>query len=87
LTSEARANLRKLTGKDCSLKVTVTGYVQPTVNKVNDASLSRARARAVVDALRVLHPGAKFNVVVGKDRPIAQCVAAKNRCVTVQVRK
>jgi hypothetical protein len=47
-------------------------------------SLARARAQAVVDVLRGLHPKATFRVVIGRDRLATECAASKNRCATVK---
>jgi outer membrane protein OmpA-like peptidoglycan-associated protein len=83
LTATARAAVRKAGGKGCVGSFVITGYVQKTSKTANDATLSRARARSVVDELRGQHQGSKFTVKVGKGQP-SECASAKNRCVIVR---
>jgi hypothetical protein len=82
-----RSSIRAAAGRGCEGTFVVTGRVQPTVDKSNDVSLARARAQAVVNVLRPLHPNATFRVVIGRDRLAKDCAAAKNRCATVQFKR
>jgi hypothetical protein len=84
LNAAERAAVRTDVGRGCAGSFLVTGYVQPTANKANDATLSRARARSAVAVLRSTHPNATFKIAVGGDTVIKQCIDANNRCATIQ---
>ena len=67
LTDTARSELRRLgtrTGKD-ALRVVSIGYVQRTKSQGNDQRLSRARAQAAADYLRLLGVTARYSVRAG----------------------
>ena len=85
LSNAATRSLRSALGVACTGTVTVTGYVQPTKDTANDVRLARARAQAVVNAVKAQHPDATFRVAVGKSLASAPCAAAvKGRCAVIK---
>jgi outer membrane protein OmpA-like peptidoglycan-associated protein len=84
LTASARTAIKAIDASNCIGRFTVTGHVQPTISRSNDASLSKARASAVATALQARFPSASFTVVSAGRTLARQCQAAQNRCAVIR---
>jgi outer membrane protein OmpA-like peptidoglycan-associated protein len=84
LTASARRDIKAIDASNCTGRFTVTGHVQPTISRSNDASLSKARATAVAKALQARFPSASFTVASAGRTLARQCQAAQNRCAVIR---
>lgn len=76
--------IKRLTRPGCSYAV--VGYVQPTVNRGNDYSLSLSRAQSVAQVIRGKKVGSRVSIVAGKRQTSEICASAQNRCVVIYLR-
>jgi outer membrane protein OmpA-like peptidoglycan-associated protein len=86
LATTARRAVNAIPASSCTGRFTVTGHVQPTSNRANDASLSAARANAVTRVLRAKFPAATFTVISAGRVVAPDCKAAQNRCAVIRQR-
>ena len=63
--------------------ITITGYAQPSTNKIADQQLGLDRARAVQAQLATVVGSAKFKIASKGSQINKACTSVKNKCVVV----
>ena len=63
--------------------ITITGYAQPSTNKIADQQLGLDRARAVQAQLATVVGSAKFKITSKGSQINKACTSVKNKCVVV----
>ena len=84
LSTSMGTRISAIAGSGCTGNFVVDGHVQPTKSRSNDARLSRARANALVQALRTAHPNAVFTIRVRGAASARECTSVSNRCAVIR---